>query len=84
MFLTDQMCSQFGQLTFTKVGKAMKQFFGRNQPQDSVSQKFKLLVVSYSNWCLSLQRFEFASVRAMGKSLLQQLRARKLIAQGLL
>src|SRR5579863_2566596 len=88
MFFTNQMRSQFGQLAFTKMGKAMKQFFGRNQPQNGVPQKFKLLVVSHSlrhlRWCLSVQRFEFASLRAMSKSLLQQLGSRELITQSLL
>src|SRR5580704_4121278 len=84
MFFTDQMRSQFGQLAFTKVGKAMKQFFGRNQPQNGVAQKLKLLVVSDPSWRLSLQRFEFASLGAMSKSLLQQLRSREWIAQSLL
>src|SRR5579863_10327249 len=46
MFFADQMRAQFRELALTEIWKAMKQFFGRNQPQDGVSQELQLLVVS--------------------------------------
>src|SRR4029077_14231618 len=84
MFLTDQMRPQFRKLPFSKMGKAVKQLLRRNQPQDGVSQELKLLVVSHPCGCLDLQRFEFASLRAVGERLFQQLRSRELISQSLL
>jgi hypothetical protein len=69
-------------LTLAELGKAAKEFLGGDQAENCVPQKFKLLIVFGP--LTGPLRFQFASLRAVSDSLLQQFWRKELMAKRLL
>jgi len=77
-----QVCAQLGKFPFPKQGKAVEQFLCGDETQNRVSQKLQLFIVPHGTIGRGVQGLEFPRLGAMGQSLLQKLKARKVIGQG--